>query len=112
MDDTATSPDGTEVAAGYAPEHAFDAEPVETVPTQVAEPLQAAKRTILQFISGLAASAIVAGLVRLDVTVPPEVVSAIGVIVGAGVSGLAAWAMGQPQINDALSRIGLGAVKG
>lgn len=89
----------------YEPEHA-----IEVTPTQVAEPIQAAKRTVLQYIAGVLSALIVAGLVRLGLAVPDEVAQAIGVLVGAAVSWAAAWLMAQPRVNNTLTALGLGAV--
>ena len=110
MDETVVSADGTEVAAGYEPEHAFDAEPVEApLPTQVSEPTQAARRTVIQYLSGALAALVVAGLVRLGLAVPDDVAQAIGVMVGAAVSWLVARLMAIAKADAWLTTIGLGA---
>ena len=103
-DDTIVSPDGTEAATGYEPEHAFDAEPTPTpLPTQVTQPLQAALRTLVAALVG----ALVAYLARLigGQDSSPELVSAIGVVVTTIVTRV----MAVPMVNDALTRFGLGA---
>ena len=104
MDETVMSEDGTEVAAGYEPEHAFDAAPTPTpLPTQVTQPLQAALRTLVAAVVG----ALVAYLARLigGQDSSPELVSAIGVVVTTIVTRV----MAIPDVNDALTRFGLGA---
>lgn len=89
----------------YEPEHAID-----PTPTQVAEPIQAAKRTLLQYVAGVLSALIVAALVRIGLAVPADVAQAIGVLVGAAVSWAAAWLMAQPRVNNTLTALGLGAV--
>ena len=89
----------------YEPEHAID-----PTPTQVAEPIQAAKRTVLQYIAGVLSALIVAGLVRVGLDVPGDVAQAVGVLVGAAVSWAAAWVMALPRINQGLTALGFGAI--
>lgn len=88
----------------YEPEHAID-----PTPTQVAEPVQAAKRTVLQYLSGVLSALVVAGLVRIGLDVPGDVAQAVGVLVGAAVSWLTAWIMAQARTNAILTGFGLGA---
>ena len=111
MDETAMSSDGTEVAAGYQPDHAWDeAEPAaEVTPTQVQQPVQAARRTLVQYVAAVLSALIVAGMVRIGLSVPADVAQAVGVVVGAAVSWLVAWAMAQARANAWLTTIGLGA---
>lgn len=88
----------------YEPERA-----IEATPTQVAEPIQAARRTLVQYVAAVLSALIVAGLVRVGLAVPDEVAQAIGVAVGAAVSWLAAWLMAQARTNAWLTTVGLGA---
>ena len=110
MDETVMSQDGHEVAAGYQPDHAWDAEPAaEVTPTQVQQPVQAARRTLVQYVAAVLSALIVAGMVRIGLSVPADVAQAVGVVVGAAVSWLVAWAMAQARANAWLTTIGLGA---
>lgn len=115
-DDIIMSPDNTEAATGLNPEEAFvDAEEYAAEqgtwqePTQVQEPVQAARRTVVQYLSGVLAALIVAGLVRVGLAVPPDVAQAIGVLVGAVVSWIVAKVMAKATVNAILTRFSLGA---
>lgn len=88
----------------YEPEHA-----IEVTPTQVAEPIQAAKRTVLQYIAGVLSALLVAGLLAVGLKVPADVAEAIGVLVGAAVSWLTARLMAIAKADAWLTTIGLGA---
>ena len=113
-DETAMSPDGSEIAAGYNPEHAFEDDvptvtPEPVPPTQVQEPVQAALRTLIQALVGGIVSWIVTGLLALGITLTPDVTAALGLVLLAVVSALIARIMAIPAVDAALTLIGLGA---
>ena len=109
-DETAMSPDGSEIAAGYNPEHAFEDTPTEpTIPTQVQEPVQAALRTLIQALVGGVVSWIVTALLGVGIALTPDVTAALGLVLLAVVSALIARIMAIPAVDAALTLIGLGA---
>lgn len=112
-DETAMSPDGSEIAAGYEPEHAFEDIPTVTPepvpPTQVQEPVQAAIRTLIQALVGGVVSWIVTALLGVGITLTPDVTAALGLVLLAVVSALIARIMAIPAVDAALTLIGLGA---
>lgn len=115
MDDgTVMSEDGTEAATGHTPENAFveeyrEWEAVDPIPTQVLAPTQAARRTVLQYFSGVLAGLLVAWLIRVGVPVPDDIADLIGVLVGAAASWLAAKVMAIAKANAWLTPLGFGA---
>lgn len=88
----------------YTPERVAEDEP-----TQVQQPVQAAKRTVLQYLSGTLSALLVAGLLAVGLKVPADVAQAIGVLVGAAVSWLTARLMAIAKADAWLTTIGLGA---
>ena len=88
----------------YAPERVAEDEP-----TQVQQPVQAAKRTVLQFVAGVLTTLTISGLLRIGLEVPADVAQAIGVLMGAAVSWAMAWIMALPRVNALLTGFSLGA---
>lgn len=111
MDDgTVMSEDGTEADNGYEPENAFEEwEVTDPIPTQVLAPTQAARRTVIQYFSGVLVGLIAAWLLKMGFPVPAEVADALGVLVGATASWAAAKIMAAAKANAWLTPLGFGA---
>lgn len=123
MDETIMSADGTEAAAGYEPEHAFDDEyateqGTHVEPTQVAYPWRAALRTALAVIVGVCAALLVIVpevSAIADDTVTPLLPSAVVDVLAraavwvTAVAALVTRVMASATVNAWLTRVGAGA---
>lgn len=97
--------DGVVVGDSYEEEYATP-QGKAPEPTQVQEPVQAALRTVVQALVGLLAGWLTQ---RYGVELLPAARDALSLLAFAALSALAARVMAIPQVNAALTLVGLGA---